>query len=59
MNLRDRFRQLWDRTRYVPRNEIYVTRLRANAPVVTPQEVAKLERKWKQTPVDWDALPNG
>lgn len=43
---------------YLPAQQDGITRLRAAAPTVTPEEVAKLERKWRQ-PVDFEALPNG
>jgi len=57
MTFAQRWRRFWSRSSYVPRNEFYVTRLRALAPTVTPDEVAKLERKWRQQPVDFDQLP--
>ena len=63
MNLLHRWRRFWSGS-YVPRNEFYATHLKACAPTVTPEEVARLERKRLDTlqhtltrPVDWDDLP--
>lgn len=35
-----------------------ITRLSAYAPTVTPEETARLDRKFRQPPVDWDRLPS-
>lgn len=56
MTFAQRWRRFWSRANYVPRNDVYFTRLRAAAPTVTREETAKLERKWRQ-PVDFDQLP--
>ena len=57
MKLAERWRRFWSGS-YVPHNELHVTRLKASAPVVTPDEVAKLERKWKPAkPIDYEDLP--
>jgi hypothetical protein len=59
MTLAQRWRRFWNRT-YFPTREEYVTRLKASAPTVTREEMERLERKWRQQPVDYDAgLPIG
>jgi len=57
MNFKRAWRRFWARS-YVQRNELYVTRLRASAPTVTPEEARKLARKWSkpQPPVNWNEL---
>jgi len=55
MTLAQRWRRFWSRSSYVPRNEYYATTLKAYAPVVTRDEVATLERKWRK-PVNWNEL---
>lgn len=58
MSFKSAWRRFWFGASYVPSNYLYTTRLRASAPTVTPDEVAKLERKWSkpQPPVDWSEL---
>ena len=57
MNLKPLWRRLWNR-HYLQTREEYVTRLRHSAPTVTPEEAAKLARKWAkpQPPVNYGEL---
>jgi hypothetical protein len=60
MKLADWFRP-FERVVFIPDRSDYVARLHSAAPTVTPEEVAKLARKWKPCkPIDYDqGLPNG
>ena len=57
MSLIDWLKRPFERAAFIPDRSDYVARLHSAAPTVTPDELARLERKWKQQPVDWDDLP--